>query len=467
MSKPQIQKQDENILMAERIARLVHEQGGTCYYVGGFVRDRLLGLENKDVDIEVHGIAPESLQEILASVGGLKTYGESFGIFGLNHYSLDIAMPRSEYATGTGHRDFICTLDPFIGVEQAAIRRDFSINAMMQDVLTGEIVDPFGGREDLRKKLIRHMDDRRFAEDPLRVLRGAQFAARFGFRIAEETAALCSRMDLRTLARERIFGEMEKALLKSEKPSVFFQELRRMRQLDFWFPELRDLIDVPQPPRYHPEGDVWTHTMMVTDEAARLHGEAEYPLGLVLAALCHDLGKAETTRMEKDGRLHAFQHEQAGAVLSGRFLARITNEKKLKQYVKNMVLLHMRPNQLAAQQAKARPYNRMFDESVSPGDLLLLSRADALGSCVDPEEYSATEGLLRRRLAAFREQMREDYVTGKDLIDAGYRPGPAFTEALAYAHRAQLAGVSRAETLSQTIGYLNSLTAEEKEPPRG
>ncbi len=463
MNRIQAEKeQNKDILMAGHIAHMVREQGGTVYYVGGFVRDRLLGLENKDIDLEVHGIAPERLEAILASLGEVKDYGESFGIFGLSHYHLDIAMPRSEKATGTGHRDFLCTVDPFIGVEKAAIRRDFSINAMMQDVLTGEIVDPFRGQEDLRAGVIRHMDDRRFAEDPLRVLRGAQFAARFGFRIAEETLALCSRMDLTTLAPERIFGEMEKALLKAEKPSVFFSALRRMEQLEFWFPELRDLIDVPQPPSYHPEGDVWTHTMLVTDEAARLREKAEYPLGLMLAALCHDLGKAETTRIEKDGRLHAFQHEQAGAVLAERFLARITNEKKLKRYVKNMVKLHMRPNQLAAQHARRRSFNRLFDESVAPDDLLLLSQADALGSCVSPEEYSRTAELLQRRLSDFHAQMAEAYMTGQDLIDAGFQAGPDFSRALAYAHRAQLAGVSREEVRSQTIGYLTSLESERK-----
>ena len=173
--------------MAKTIARRVAEAGGRAYYVGGFVRDGLLGQENKDVDMEVHGISHDALAAILDSLGQRITIGESFGIFNLKGYSVDIAMPRKEAARGQGHRDFDIFVDPFIGIEGAARRRDFTINAMMQDVLTGEILDPFGGREDLSKQILRHVDDTSFGEDPLRVLRGAQFAARFQCTVAPET----------------------------------------------------------------------------------------------------------------------------------------------------------------------------------------------------------------------------------------------------------------------------------------
>lgn len=443
--------------MAKRIAERVREAGGNAYFVGGYVRDLLLGRENKDIDIEVHGISPEKLTEILNTLGEMTSFGESFGIFGLRRHHLDIAMPRSERAVGPGHRDFLCTVDPFIGTYQAAIRRDFTVNALMQDICTGEIVDHFGGQDDLRDGILRHMDDARFAEDPLRVLRGAQFAARFGFRIAPETVALCARMDLSSLASERIFGELEKALLKAEKPSVFFCSLREMDQLDFWFPEMKLLIDVPQDPKYHPEGDAWAHTLLALDGAASLRARAEYPLGLMFSALCHDLGKAVTTRIEEDGRLHALGHEAAGLPLADQLLSRITNEKKLKHYVRSMIELHMLPNQMVAQGAGRKSFNRLFDRSVSPEDLLLLCKADILGSSVSPESYAPMEAALRERLAEFREIMARPYVTGADLIAAGVSPGVAFHDALAFAHKLRLAGVAKREALAQTLAYLRKM----------
>ncbi len=440
--------------MAREIALRVRDAGGSAYYVGGYVRDLLLNRENKDIDIEIHGITPESLTEILQTLGEMAAFGESFGIFGLRHYGLDIAMPRSEKAVGAGHKDFLCTLDPFIGTRQAALRRDFTVNALMQDVLSGEIVDHFGGVIDLENRILRHIDETRFAEDPLRVLRGAQFAARFGFTIAPETVQVCRSMDLRTLSPERVFGELEKALLKSETPSVFFRELQRMDQLSFWFPELEALIGVPQPERFHPEGDVWNHTLLVLDKAALLRKEAENPLGLMLSALCHDLGKVSTTRIEEDGRLHSFGHDQAGVPIAERFLSRITNEKKLKQYVKNMVELHMQPNMLAAQKAGRKSTSRLYDRAVCPSDLLLLCKADVYGSWGTEENYPPMEAFLQERLAYYEELISRPGVTGSDLIAAGFRPGTAFHEALDYAHRLQLAGVNKKEALAQTVAFL-------------
>ena len=443
--------------MAEELARRVREAGGAAYYVGGCVRDTLLHRDNKDIDIEIHGITPECLTEILSSLGEVTAFGESFGVFGLKHYGLDIAMPRSERAVGPGHRDFLCTMDPFIGTYQAAVRRDFTMNALMQDVLTGEIVDHFGGIRDLEAGIIRHIDDVRFAEDPLRVLRAAQFAARFEFTIAPETVDVCRRMDLKSLAPERVFGEMEKALLKADCPSVFFTELRRMDQLDVWFPELKALIGVPQPPRYHPEGDAWNHTMLVLDYAARLRPQAENPLGLMLAALCHDLGKAPTTQVEEDGRLHAIGHEKAGVDIARTFLSRINREKKLRAYTASMVELHMLPNMYAAQNAGQKSFNRTFDKSLSPSDLLLLCKADVLGSSMTEESYAPIEAVLRERLAAYEACMAKPGVTGADLIEAGFTPSTSFHKALAFSHRLQLSGVDYRQNLAQTLAYLRDL----------
>ena len=444
--------EDRNILMARTIAEAVADKGGRTFYVGGIVRDRFLGRENKDVDIEIHGISPESLAEILETLGEVTKMGISFGIFGLKTYEIDIAMPRKEIAIGRGHRDFEVYIDPFIGYEKAALRRDFTINAMMEDVLTGEVLDFFGGKEDIRNKRIRHVNDATFREDELRVLRAAQFASRFQFQIAQETVELSQTMSLKEIASERILGELNKALLKSEKPSIFFEEMRRMKQLSYWFPEVEALIDVPQNPVHHPEGDVWIHTMMVLDAAAQFRGEAVYPEGFMMAALTHDFGKAVSTVIEGD-KVRAIGHNQTGVEITKRFLNRISNENRMLQYVLNMVELHMEPNMMASAGASLKSTTRMFDQSICPEDLLLLAKADHYGKGT-AEPYETTEVFLRERFSKYKEIMALPFVQGRDLVEAGFKPGDDFGEALKYAHKMRLAGVPKKEALSQTKAYI-------------
>lgn len=445
----------EDQKMAREIARLVAAQGGRTFYVGGFVRDALLHKENKDVDIEVHGVSPKCLEDILDSLGQRMTIGESFGIFGLKGYDLDIAMPRKEEARGQGHKDFDIFVDPFIGTEAAARRRDFTFNALMQDVLTGEIVDHFGGVEDLKQGVLRHVNDHSFAEDPLRVLRAGQFAARFGFRAAEETVALCRRMDLGHLPRERIEGELKKALLKAEKPSIFFEVLRQMEQLDHWFPELKALIGVQQNPVYHSEGDVWTHTMMVIDEAAKLRHRAANPYWFMLAAVTHDFGKAVCTE-EKNGVLHAYLHEVKGLPIAEAFLRRITGEVKLIEYVLNLTEYHMKPNTVAGARSAVKVTTRMFDQSADPEGLICLALADDRGR-ITQAPATDHEAFLMERLAIFRELMARPYVMGRDLVEAGLKPSVEFTEILKHAHKLRLAGVPKESALKQTLAFARKL----------
>lgn len=439
--------------MAQKIAYCAAQAGGRVYYVGGLVRDKLLGKENKDVDIEVHGIPAQTLEAILDSLGERTEMGSSFGIYGLKHCELDIAMPRKEAVNSRGHKDFAGFTDPMLGVEKAAQRRDFTINAMMEDVLTGEIVDCFGGQQDLKNGVIRHVNDATFVEDPLRVLRAAQFAARFGFSVAEETSALCSTLDLTALPSERILGELEKALLKAPRPSVFFSILRQMNQLKDWFPEVEALIGIPQEPRFHPEGDVWNHTMLVLDEAAKLRDKAKQPLALMLSALCHDFGKRDAIQ-DDHGRIRALGHEEAGIPIAEGFLARITTEKRLHKYVQNMVELHMRPNIMAAQQSSGKSFCKLFDRSICPEDLLLLAKADAMGRAIE-QDYGPTDAFLQERLEEFHEIMSRPFVQGADLMEAGFRPDKDFGEALAYAHKMRLAGVSKSDALKQTTAWLS------------
>ena len=441
--------------IAEIIAEQAAFKGGRAYFVGGCVRDWIMGKENKDLDIEIHGLPCEDVKAILDSIGDCITAGSSFGVFKLKGRNIDVALPRSETGTGRGgHKDFEVNVDPYIGLKKAAGRRDFTVNALMQDIISGEIADFFGGVDDIRNSILRHVNDLAFSEDPLRVLRGCRFAARLGFSIADETVDLCRKMDLSRLSPERIMGELENVLLKAEHPSVFFEELKNMDGLSFWFPELKDLTGIRQDPAFHPEGDVWIHTMKTLDEAAKLRSHAENPLWFMFSALCHDLGKSIATE-EINGVIHAYGHDEKGLELADRFLSRLTNETNLKKYILNMVWLHMRPNMLIQQKATEKAFMKLFDLSVSPEDLILLSKADYYGSSAS--SYDSMESELKEMISEYRRRMALPYVKGEDLIAAGAIPGPDFGKALEYAHKLRLAGVDKKEALTQTIGYLKHL----------
>ena len=430
---------------------MVCERGGRTFYVGGFVRDKILGIENKDMDIEVHGIEPEVLREILSEVGEPMSYGSSFGVYSLKGYDIDIAMPRKEHATGKGHRDFEVFVDPFIGTAEAARRRDFTMNAVMEDVLTGELVDPFGGKQDLEKGIIRHIDSDTFVEDPLRVLRGAQFASRFGFNIADDTSDLFRSMDLSALSMERVEDELKKALLKGKKPSVFFEVLRSADGLDVWFPEVKALIGIEQDPKFHPEGDVWTHTMEVLDRAARYRYKTKNPYAFMLLALTHDFGKAVTTEVV-NGRIHAYDHETEGLPAIETFLRRITNESEVISYVLNMVPLHMKPNVVAASKSAVKVTNRMFDRAAAPEDLIYFAMSDKPVMSGD-NPFTGDPEFLFERYELYEEMMSRPYVTGNDLIEKGLEPGEYFSDVLAYAHKLRLAGTEKESALKQTLAY--------------
>ena len=434
---------DRDRQLARAIAAEAARQGGRAYYVGGLVRDGLLGRESKDVDIEVHGLAPQALEAILGGFGAWMKKGSSFPVYGLRHHALDIALPR-----GVGPAEDA----PFIGTREAARRRDFTIDAMMEDVLTGELVDPFSGRQDLARGVIRHVDDATFVQDPLRVLRAAQLAARLGFSVAQETLSLCREVELTALPGERVFGELQKALLKAPAPSVFFAVLRQMNQLHGWFPEVEALVGVAQDARVHPEGDAFCHTMQVLDQAAALRGQAQEPLAFMLSALCHDLGKPSTTRRDGD-RIRSIGHERAGVPLAQALLGRMTGERRLHAYVTSMTLLHMRPRLLAAQGSGVNAFCRLFDRSACPRDLLLLARADVLGRGGFGED-EAQRACMADMLRIYKERLALPGVQGLDLIAAGFAPGEDFAGALAYAHGLKLSGVEKEDALRQTIAYL-------------
>lgn len=441
---------------AEEFAALAASAGGRAYFVGGCVRDKFLGIESKDLDIEVHGIRSSELERILDSVGGAAKVGESFGVYKLFDCDIDIALPRTEVTTGEGHKDFEVVVNPMLDVKEAARRRDFTMNALYEDILTGEVIDCYGGMGDMKAGVIRHVDDRTFGEDPLRALRGAQFAARFDMRLDDATVELCRTMRLCNLPSERIAEETKKALLKARRPSIYFRVLREMNQLDGWFGEVKSLIGVEQNPCFHPEGDVFEHTMLVLDHAASCREQASWPLGLMVSALCHDMGKPEATFTREDGRIVSYGHENVGVQAAREFVARVFHEKRLAKYVANMVKLHMRPGSLLNSGATDKSFNRLFDESCCPSDLCLLARADWEGS-TGGEPFATVENRLAGHLERFEELMARPYVTGSDLIAEGIEPGAEMGEVLKFAHKMRLSGVSKGEAIRQCLGMYRSI----------
>lgn len=433
----------------ERLALKVENAGGRAFYVGGYVRDKALGCQNKDIDIEVHVISEEELEKILSEFGNIKFFGSSFGVYSISGINADISLPRSERKIGNGHRDFEVVVDPFIGIKEAARRRDFTINAIMDDILTGEIIDPFNGSSDMCAGIIKHVDDKTFIEDPLRVLRAAQFSARFDFKIAPETIELCKTIDLSTLSSERIEIEMKKALLKSKKPSLFFENLREMNQLGYWFKELEQLIDLEQNPKYHPEGDVWTHTMIVLDNAAKFRNKVSDAYSFMLFALMHDLGKIETTEII-DGKIHSYNHEVVGVEIAERLLERVCHEKKVKNYILKSIPLHMRPSMLFESKSKIKKTNKLFDEAVEPKDLIYFSLCDKHVETSKKEELEKKEFLFER-LKVYEETMGQPYIAGKDLIELGFKPGVELGKILELAHKLRLAGVYKEKALKQVL----------------
>ena len=447
---------EQDLALSVEIARRVAASGGRAMYVGGMVRDGLSGVTCKDIDIEVYGLMPEKLRAILSGFGKVIEKGASFGVFGIEHTGLDIAMPRRERCMGRKHTDFEVSVDPGLSFEAATKRRDLTINAMMRDVLTGELVDLWGGQGDLSAHIIRHVSDETFPEDALRVFRACQFAARLEARIAPETVALCRSMDVREISRERVFDETCKALMKADRPSVFFRALRGMDHLKEFFPEVEACIGVQQNPEYHPEGDVFEHTMLVLDCAAALRDRARWPLGFMLSALLHDLGKAVTTTTREDGKIVSYGHEVEGLPLCERQLGRLTNQTRLIEYVKNMTWLHMRPNILARNHSHKKKTRVMFDLSVCPEDLILLSRADASGKLDRPYD-EMNERFLNERLADYREVAARPMVTGADLVAAGIAPGPELGERLKRARELHFSGLDREHALRQVLAEARRL----------
>ncbi len=374
-----------------QIAKDLEAQDAKAIVVGGSVRDHFLGLASKDYDVEVYGLSTlEALEEVLSRYGTVNHVGKSFGVLKFMYHGeeYDFSFPRLESKVGEGHRGFDVHVDGALPFKTAAKRRDFTINALGYDIQNDSYLDPFDGLEDIRQKKLRHIDERTFTEDPLRVYRAVQFSARFGYALEESTMQLCTQMVqegmLDTLAKERVFEEWKKLLLKSDKPSVGFELMRKMGILVRYFPELYALTGVPQSPKWHPEGDVWTHTMMTVDAMSRLctmecaEKSDTFKLRMLFAILCHDLGKAVTTTKDSEGNIRAIGHEKAGLELTTSLMYRLMDEHDFIASLLPLVEHHLKPSQFYAGGAKASAIRRLATK-VNIEALVLVAKADFLG----------------------------------------------------------------------------------------
>ena len=422
----------------ERIAKAVDAAGGRAILVGGFVRDRLLGVATKDVDVEVHGVDLATLEELLGGFGEVIAVGRAFGVLRVKGVDCDFSMPRRDNKTGRGHRGFQVDLDPGLDFATAARRRDLTINSIGLDAITDEILDPHGGRADLKAGVLRATDPARFPEDPLRGVRVAQFAARFEMAPDDELLTLCRDLDLSELPGERLFGEFRKLLLRGKRPSLGLEFLRASRLLRF-FPELEAMVGVPQDPRWHPEGTVWEHTMLVVDEAAASReGDEGEDLIVLFGALCHDLGKPATTVVDEEGRIRSPGHEPEGVGPTRSLLERLRSPGDLVDAVTVLVAHHLAPAHFCACGAKPRAYRRLARKleagGVNARILLRLARADHFGRTTPDalaREFPAGDEFLRQaEVLQVEERAVGDVVLGRHLIARGMTPGPGFGEIL-------------------------------------
>ena len=424
-----------------RIAERVREAGGRALLVGGCVRDALLGLESKDVDIEVFGLPHAELERQLALDFTINHVGKSFGVLKIKDFPIDVALPRRESKVGSGHKGFIVASEPEMSFAEAALRRDFSLNAISWDPLSGEIIDPCNGRRDLTAGVLRHTSEK-FIEDPLRVLRAMQFVARFALDVDPSTLALCRQLEPEGLPPERLFEEWKKLLIKGQKPSMGLNFLRDCGWVRY-YPELQALENCPQDPEWHPEGDVWIHTLLCLDAYVQERIRDEWEDSVVgFAVLCHDLGKPLTTFCDKDGRIRSPGHAEEGLIPARSFLARLTQQRELIDSVLVLVLHHMRPIELYKARASDAAIRRLSQKVGRIDRLVRVDSADRRGRLpVKTDASPQGQWLLERAEAlAVKDAAPQPLVQGRHLIDLGQSPGPSFKPLLQQCYEAQLDG---------------------------
>jgi tRNA nucleotidyltransferase (CCA-adding enzyme) len=459
-----------------KLCQAVAQAGGRALLVGGWVRDFVRGVPNVDYDIEVYGVAAHALRALLDEQGRVDAVGEAFTVYKVRlrdegrSFVVDVSLPRRESKTGRGHRGFVVEGDPQMSFEEAARRRDFTINAMMYDPLRDEYIDPYGGREDLQRKLIRVVDPATFVEDSLRVLRAMQFAARFEFVIDPATVELCRKIALDDLPAERIWGEVEKWLLQAQRPSIGLHAARLLGITEKLWPELHALIDCPQDPASHPEGDVFIHTGMVLDEARRLVDDLPRPkqIAVMLGALCHDLGKPATTKFF-EGRWRAQNHEELSAEIAEKFFERLKvftfdhydARKQALALVKYHAVPHRWFKRARAGELVTDGEFRRLALVVEPDLLYCVARADCLGRVGDFPPLAEEWFMGRVRELGIEVQAPSPLLQGRHVLALGLSPGKRVGEITRAVYERQLDGA--VVTLDDAIDAARRLIAARKE----
>jgi len=447
-----------------RLCELVREAGGQAMLVGGSVRDGLLGIESKDFDIEVYRLQPDRLRRVLEQIGPVSAVGGNFAVYKLVFYSperyrpgsiiepnqesgraeqrceIDVSLPRRESKTGRGHRGFVIEGDPSMTVKEAALRRDFTINAILLDPLTGIKEDPYGGERDLSQRILRVVSPETFVEDSLRVLRAIQLAARFEMTIDPAAIALCRTIDLSDLPHERIWGEFEKLLTLANRPSIGLDAGLDLLVLEKLFPEFLGLIDHTAQNANDAAGNLFVRTKRALDEAVGLTAGLSQPKrnAVMLAVLCHGLdwtgGSADTepdvsTKVEP--RLTRSVLDRLGLYTIGRY--------DVRAQVFSLVRENRRPEE----------FNRR-SESTTDGDIRRLSqrveidllyrveKAWALGGGAST---AAADRLIERAVSlGVQHGPPPPLLLGRHLVESGIEPGPEIGKLLRYVYEMQLDG---------------------------
>jgi len=440
-----------------QIEHSIRRAGGRTWLVGGSVRDLALGRQPRDLDLEVFGIPPGRLHTLLETHFSVQFVGKAFGVFKLEGAPVDISIPSRLLADHGSVSGLLRQADPGMHIDEALARRDFTINAMAWDPDTLELRDPFNGRADLAAHVLRHASDR-FTEDPLRVLRGMQLTARFELAPAPETVELCRTLSQDGQASERLWEEWKKLLIQGIKPSLGLTFLRDTGWLRF-YPELAALQGCEQDPVWHPEGDVWIHTLHCLDWfAAERTGRREDDLIVGLAILCHDFGKPLTTRSD-NGRITSRGHEQEGEEPTRRFLERLTNQDDLISEIVPLVQCHLRPRALYDARVSDSAVRRLARRVRRIDRLVRVARADHAGRPPKPfDGFPAGEWLLERaRKVNVETQAPAPIIMGRHLLEMGVQPGPEMGRLLDDCFEAQLDGLF--STVEEGLSFIGEKLA--------
>jgi len=441
---------------------------GRALLVGGAVRDVILDLPIKDIDIEVYGLSERELEIILQQFGSVNLVGKSFGVLRVNGLDVDWSLPRADKA---GRKPEVI-IDPYMFVENALRLRDLTMNAMAFDIITNELIDPFNGKEDIKNKILRTPDISFFVQDPLRFFRVMRFIGVFEMFPDDQLNEVCLQMDISTISRERIEQEFYKLFLYAHRPSLGIRWMKNINRLHDVLPELADTIGIIQEYKWHPEGDVFEHSMQTLDAAAIIAQKYTTDfekLVLLYAALCHDLGKVKTTTVI-DGQIKSYSHEIEGVALTKKMLKRIIGHIDLITKVATMVRFHMTPLQFVANKASLAAYKRLAHKMaphITMNQLIDLALADKRGrNCISQEplsdDFPAINTFLERtKEAQVQTSPIKPLLRGPDIAE-WVQPGPLMGKILKKAYQMQLSmNISdKNELLKQLLPLLKNLNNE-------